>query len=281
MAQVASEPTIGAESAGLDLEGAAVEGRSPAQLFWRRFRKDRYAIAGATFIVLLAFLAWPGALILSKVLHHGPNQHFIYTGTTESGLPLGPSKHFWFGHDQLGQDLFIRIIYGARTSMEVAIVATGISVIIGVALGMVAGFPLVILIIAFANWTYIARIVRGQVLSLREKEFVESSYATGASDMRIMFREILPNVAMPIIVYSSLVIPANILFEAALSFLGVGVPILTPSWGKMISDATTGGLYQVAWWYMVFPGLFLFLTTFAFNLLGDGLRDALDPKTAK
>jgi len=330
MAQVASEPTVGAENADLGVEGggAAVVGRSPTQLFWRRFRRDRYAIAGLTFIGILVLLA-VGAPIIAKVIHHDPNQHFIYTGVAPNGLPLGPSKHFWFGHDQLGEDLFIRILYGARTSLIVAFVATGISVVIGIFLGLVAGFyrgwidtlisriidimmtlpilllalglsavcnsspkgclfgliqpglTLVILIIAFANWTYIARIVRGQVLSIREKEFVESSYAAGASDWRIMGREILPNVTMPIIVYSSLVIPANILFEAALSYLGVGLPQTTSSWGQMISSATTGGLYLFAPWFMIFPGLFLFLTTFAFNLLGDGLRDALDPKTAK
>ncbi len=384
MAQVASEAKVGAGEAEILADGAGeVIGRSPTQLFWRRFRRDRYAIAGLTFIIILAALAL-GAPVFAKLTSHGANEHFIYTGTAPDGLPLGPSTKFWFGHDQLGQDLFIRVLYGARTSMAVAIFATGVSVVIGIILGLIAGFyrgwvdtlvsriidimmtlpilllalglaavcasspkgclgghlhvtgtpglvmwvvaaafaalglyrigrhhagsgvmlllvaagfalthfrvavpsiqpglTLVILIIAFANWTYIARIVRGQVLSLREKEFVESSYATGATDIRIMLREILPNVAMPIIVYSSLVIPANILFEAALSYLGVGVPITTPSWGAMISDATTGGLYLFAWWFMVFPGLFLFLTTFAFNLLGDGLRDALDPKTAK
>ena len=363
--------------------GGEVVGRSPGELIWRRLRQDRYAIAGATFILLLTLCAVFAGLF-AHLTGHGQAQQFIFSGTAPDGIPYGASKTFWFGHDTLGRDLFVRVLYGARTSLEVAIGATGISMVIGVILGLVAGYyrgwvdtlvsrsidvmmslpilllaiglaavcgadpkgclggtlqvtgtpglilwglalvfvgvglflrqrnegiggtglivlglivavihlpiplpsiqpglPLVIGIIAFVNWTYIARIIRGQVLSLREKEFVEASYSTGASDWRIMMRELLPNLAMPIIVYSTLIIPTNILFEAGLSFLGVGIDPATPSWGRMISDATFGGIYQFAPWLMIFPGLFLFLTTFAFNLLGDGLRDALDPKTAK
>jgi ABC-type dipeptide/oligopeptide/nickel transport system permease subunit len=136
---------------------------------------------------------------------------------------------------------------------------------------------LLIIIIGFFSSPYFGRIIRGQVLSLREKEFTEAARSLGASNWRIMSREILPNVAAPIIVYTTLIIPSNILFEAALSFLGVGVPQETPSWGRMLSDAS--GIFTVAWWMMFFPGLFLFLTTLAFNLVGDGLRDALDPRT--
>ena len=140
------------------------------------------------------------------------------------------------------------------------------------------GLSLVIFVIALVNWTYIGRIVRGQVLTLREREFVEASRALGATNTRIMFRELLPNLAAPIIVYSTLIIPANILFEAALSFLGVGIPQSTPSLGRMLAEASSGQLFTVAWWMMVFPGIFLVLLTLAFNLLGDGLRDALDPR---
>ncbi|HEX5947980.1 MAG TPA: ABC transporter permease, partial [Actinomycetota bacterium] len=142
------------------------------------------------------------------------------------------------------------------------------------------GLLLVSYIIALFTWPYIARIVRGQVLSLREKEFVEAARAQGAGESRTIFREILPNVTAPIIVYTTLIIPSNILFEAGLSFLGIGVKPGTASWGKMLADAG-GGIFTVAWWMMLFPGLFLFLTTLAFNLVGDGLRDALDPKTAR
>jgi peptide/nickel transport system permease protein len=139
------------------------------------------------------------------------------------------------------------------------------------------GLGVIIFLIALANWTYVFRIVRGLVLSLREREFVEASRALGASDARIMFREILPNLVAPIIVYSSLLIPQNILFEAALSFLGVGVRPPTASWGQMIAAATP--IFNTAWWYMLFPGIALLLTVLAFNLLGDGLQDALNPRT--
>jgi ABC-type dipeptide/oligopeptide/nickel transport system permease subunit len=141
------------------------------------------------------------------------------------------------------------------------------------------GLTVVIFVIAFVNWTYVARIVRGQVLSLREKEFVDAARSLGASNRRIIFREILPNLAAPIIVYGSLLIPQNILFEAALSFLGVGVQPPNASWGQMLADATT--IFNSAWWYMVFPGLALLLTVLAFNLVGDGLQDALHPKAAR
>jgi len=124
-----------------------------------------------------------------------------------------------------------------------------------------------------------ARIVRGQTLTLRNREFIEAARSLGSGNMRIMFREILPNLAAPIIVYSTLIIPSNILFEAALSFLGVGIPQTTPSWGRMLSDAQP--VFTAAPWMMLFPGAALLLTTLAFNLVGDGLRDALDPRTGR
>jgi peptide/nickel transport system permease protein len=258
---------------------------------------------------------------------HGPNQLFRET-LDEIGLPtVGPSGDFFFGVDVSGRDVFVRTVYGARTSVSVAMLATGFAVTIGIILGSLAGFhgrwvdtlisriidlilslpvlllaigiaatctvtaegclggliepgiTLVTFIIALFTWPYIARIVRGQVLSIREKEFIESARSLGAGSVRIMFREILPNLAAPLIVYSTLIIPANILFEAALSFLGVGIPQDTPSWGRMIADGAGNQLYTVAWWMLVFPGMALVLTTLAFNLVGDGLRDALDPRT--
>lgn len=318
--------------------GTQVEGRTPWQLFWRRFRQDKFAIAGCVFIVLVSLLAIFAPWISKNLVHRGPNDLFIYETLDEYGLPIGPTfdsveiegeqrPGFWFGADQAGRDLFVRVMYGARTSLIVALLATGLAVVIGVTVGMVAGFyrgkidtflmrltdvvlslpilllalglvaacglqkegclggflkpglPLVSYIIGLFSWPYIARIIRGQVFSLREKEFVEAARAQGASNMRIMTREILPNVVAPIVVYSTLIIPINVLFEAALSYLGVGVPATTPSWGRMLSEASS--IFTAAWWMMVFPGLFLFATTFAFNLMGDGLRDALDPKTAK
>jgi len=139
------------------------------------------------------------------------------------------------------------------------------------------GLTLVIVIIALFTWPYVARLVRGNALSLREREFVEASRSLGAGNIRIMFREILPNLISPIIVYASLLIPASILFEAYLSFLGLGVPDDTPSWGNMVSESLEN--FDVVWWLWLFPGLFLLFTVLAFNLLGDGLRDALDPRT--
>jgi peptide/nickel transport system permease protein len=141
------------------------------------------------------------------------------------------------------------------------------------------GLPVVIFIIALAGVPYMARIIRGQVLSLREKEFVEAAMSLGASDSRIIFRHILPNLVAPIIVYTTLIIPTNILFEAALSFLGVGVQPPTASWGSMIADAIE--IFDTAWWYMTFPGVALLLTVLAFNLVGDGLQDALNPRTGR
>ena len=134
-----------------------------------------------------------------------------------------------------------------------------------------------IFVIGFFAWPYMGRIIRGQTLSLREREFVDAARSLGARAPYILFRELLPNLVAPILVYSTLLIPTNILFEAALSYLGVGVPQSTPSWGRMLADATAGSLFTYAWWMMLFPGIFLILAVVSFNLVGDGLRDALGP----
>jgi peptide/nickel transport system permease protein len=328
MAQVASDSVADQALEVAGTPGVEVVGRTPWQIFWARFRKDRIAIAGALFIFFLILVAVFAGPLTKALVHHDKNQLFD-SMTDEIGLPRGPTAQFWFGADSAGRDVFVRTLYGAQTSLFVAFIATGISVIIGVSLGMIAGYRrgwidtlisraidvvmslpillfaigiaaacsitakgcigglvqpgiiLVTLIIGFVNWTYIGRIVRGQVFSLREREFVEAAQSLGASNRRIMFREILPNLAAPIIVYATLIIPSNILFEASLSFLGVGIPQTTPSWGRMLSDASSSQLFTVAWWLMFFPGLFLLLTTLAFNLVGDGLRDALDPRTGR
>jgi peptide/nickel transport system permease protein len=299
-------------------------GRTPWQLFWRRFKRDRVALAGGIIIIFLIALAIL-APVIAKLAGHGPNELFD-NATNEFGLPIGPSSKFWFGADRPGRDVFVRTVYGARTSLTVAFVATGLATLIGVTLGVVAGYfkgvtdtlisrfidmilslplllfalgisaacsisktgclaglirpglRLVVSVIALFTWPYIARIVRGQVLSLREREFIEASRSMGAGGLRIMRVEILPNLAAPIIVYTTLIIPSNILFEAALSFLGVGIPQTTPSWGRMLADASNSQLFTYAWWMMLFPGIFLLMTTLAFNLVGDGLRDALDPQ---
>jgi peptide/nickel transport system permease protein len=321
----AAEILSGAD-AGLELieSGAEIAARSPLQLFWRRFRRDRVAQTAAGFILLLVVVAIFAPLVVKLFGLPGPyKQNPNLTGPF--GEPLGPSGAHPFGVDQLGEDVASRVIYGARVSLEVGVIGTAIATTIGVVLGLIAGYyrgwidsvisflinvtlsiptlllglgigaacavrgcvggaiqpgvGVIIFLIAFATWSYFARIVRGLVLSLREREFVEAARALGASDLRIMFREILPNLVAPIIVYATLQIPLNILIEAALSFLGVGVRPPTASWGQMIAAATP--TFNTAWWWMVFPGAALLLTVLAFNLLGDGLRDALNPRTAR
>jgi peptide/nickel transport system permease protein len=296
--------------------GVVIEARSPRQLFWIRFKQDKLAIAGAVAIVLMVLMAIL-ASFWAHVVGHPFDKIYIRTRTDSFGIPLGPNSHFWFGSDDLGRDLFVRVLYGARVSLRVAFIATGFEMVIGVLAGLVTGFRrgwidtvisrimdlvlsipflllgialavavgpsegLVVFLISFFGWPYIARIVRGQVLSLRESQFVEAAQSLGASSAWIMFREILPNLIAPILIYSTLIIPVNILGEAGLSFLGVGIQEPQASWGKMLSSATDYVANGVAWWYMAFPGIALFITVLGFNLLGDGLRDALDPRTGR
>jgi ABC-type dipeptide/oligopeptide/nickel transport system permease subunit len=305
--------------------GGEVTARSPMQLFWRRFRHDRVAIASMIFIgllILVAILAGPIVSLLGLGNPNAPNVNALDI----FGQPTGPTGSHPFGVDEIGRDVLARTIYGSRISLEVAFISTSVAVIIGVVVGTAAGYfrgwvdtalsrimdialafpillmaigiasactlgkgclgglitpgvPTLIVVIAITTWPYIGRIIRGQVLSLREKEFVESARSLGSSDVRIMGKEILPNLVAPIIVYTSLVLPQNILYEAALSFLGVGVQPPTASWGQMISEASQR--FDSAWWYMVFPGAALVLTVLAFNLVGDGLQDALNPKSGR
>ena len=293
-------------------EGKAIEGRSPWLLGWQRLRRDRVAMISLIIIgliVLMAILA-PLAAMLTG---HPPNEQYRQTGLTPDGLPKGPSSQFWLGTDDLGRDILVRIAYGSRVSLLVGVVSTGIAVSLGVVIGLAAGFfggvvdtvlarlvdvaltmpfllvaialvsitgpslTITILVIGFFSWASVARIVRGQVLSLREREFVEAARSLGASDPRIMFVDILPNVLAPIIVYTTLLIPVVIVTEAALSYLGLGLPPPTADWGGMISDGQQ--YYTTAWWFIIFPGIALLLTTLAFNLFGDGVRDAFDPRS--
>ena len=368
-----------------------IAARSPLALFWRRLRRDKVALLALAFIVLLIVVAIFAGQIVKLFGAHPPNAQNS-DALDSFGSAAAPGHGYIMGTDALGRDVFSRTIYGARISLATAFLATGLIVVIGVTLGMIAGYyrgfvdtalsrsmdvvlafpvlllalglgaacslkgcltadsvgrdlfifalvillipvigavisqlrgrpgfrgltgsdwvlrlapgvvfllaaiifsfvlssnatliqpglPVVIFVITLAGWPYMARIIRGQVLSLREKEFVEAARSLGASDARIIFRHILPNLVAPIIVYTTLLIPTNILFEAALSFLGVGVQPPTASWGAMIADAIA--IFDTAWWYMTFPGVALLLTVLAFNLIGDGLQDALNPRTGR
>jgi ABC-type dipeptide/oligopeptide/nickel transport system permease subunit len=293
------------------LPPAGIEGRSPWVLAWQRLRRDRVAMLSLAVIVVIVLMA-VCAPLATTLTGHPPNEQYRTVGLTPDGLPRGPSGMFWLGTDDLGRDILVRIAYGARVSLLVGVVSTALTVTVGVALGLAAGYlgglvdtllarlidvvlsvpfllvaialvsitgpslTVTILVIGFFSWASVARIVRGQVLSLREREFVESARSLGASDVRIMTVDILPNVMAPVIVYASLLIPVVIVVEATLSFLGLGLAPPTADWGGMISEAQN--YYTTAWWFIIFPGAALLITTIAFNLLGDGVRDAFDPR---
>jgi peptide/nickel transport system permease protein len=334
---VAEDRFIGSDEESPDpASGGAVKARGYWEQVWIRFRRDRLAIASIFFIVLLLFAAFPGAYIAEKLLGHGPNQLF-FDGVDERLVPVGPWSYvsdpqtgektlLILGADgSLGRDEFLRLLYGARASLEVAVLSTIGVVSIGVVLGATAGyfrgatdtiisrvidvtmaFPGTLFIIALAatagerlnavtlgflapgvvtlvlvfvvfGWFFIARIVRAQVLSLREKEFVEAARMIGASDARIIRSHLLPHLIAPIIVYSTLVVAGYVIAEAGLSFLNLGIKLPTASWGNLLSTAPE--YYTSQPWLMIWPGLAVLLTTLAFNLLGDGLRDAFDPRS--
>ena len=304
---------------------------------WKRFKRDKVAVGSIFFLVLLVLISWPGVWIAEQIIGHGPNDIFV-DGIDDGGLPVGPgsrvidfetgeSEILLLGADStLGRDLFLRLLYGGRVSLQVAVISTINVMIIGVFLGAVAGyyrglvdtgisrlieitmaFPALLFAIALAStagtrlndvtlggvlgegvltlvlvftvfgWYYPARIIRAKVLSLREKEFVEAALMTGASHRRIIRSHLLPHLVAPIIVYSTLIVAAYILGEAALSFLGVGIQLPTASWGNLLARAPD--YYTTLPLIMIWPGLLVVLTTLAFNLLGDGLRDAFDPRS--
>lgn len=288
--------------------------RGPWQLAWTRLRRDRVAIGSSAVIILIALLAI-FAPVVAALVGHGPDAQYRTTGLSPDGIPIGPNSTFLFGTDNLGRDVLVRVVYGARISLLVGVVATLIAITVGVVIGLVAGYfgrtvdtvlarfmdvvlslpylvfalalvsiagpslGISIAVIAFFSWASVGRIVRGQVMSIKEKEFIQAARSLGASNFRIMFVDILPNVLAPVIVYATLLIPMSIVFESTLSFLGIGVVAPTPTWGNMLSDALQ--FYNVAWWFVAFPGLALLVTTLAFNLLGDSVRDAFDPRGAE
>ena len=306
-------------------------GRSPGQLVWSRLRRDRTAMISGAVLLVLVLLALAAPLV-QRLYGVSPGEQFgdLLDAT---GMPLGyaggVSGGHWFGLEPgLGRDIFIRMIFGVRTSLLIALGSAVVTATIGVVLGIVSGFlggvvdsvimwftdvalamPFLIfalavvptfslrfygprdavptwfaittLIVVFAafGWTGTARLVRGQVVSLREREFVEAARASGAGVGHMLFRELLPNIWAPILVSFSLAVPAYVTGEAALSFLGVGLPESVPSFGRMIYRSIDYLQTDAA--YVFFPGITIFALVLAFNLFGDALRDALDPKSSR
>jgi peptide/nickel transport system permease protein len=327
---------------GAEFGGAEeVRARGYWELVWRRFRRDKVAIASGIFIIFLIFVAFAGAPIAKHYVGHGPDEIFTGTAAVDSVslLPANPWTHIdnyytnkqdilvLGGANRLGQDEFLRLLYGARVSLEVALLSTLGVMIIGVILGSIAGyfrgpidtiisrvtevtmaFPLLLFIVALAatvgpqldaitlgglfpkgvvtlvliysifGWYYPARIMRAQVLSIREKEYIEAARMIGASDARIIRSHVLPHLIGPMIVYSTLIVASYVLFEAGLSFLGLGIKPPTASWGNLLASAPE--YYTTRPLLMIWPGLAVLLTTLAFNLLGDGLRDSFDPRAS-
>ena len=287
------------------LEGLEVKSLTQWQLARRKFFQHRLAMTSLVILVFI-FLAALFAEFVAPYPFDAPN-------VPDRSLPPTLEGFHIFGTDKIGRDYFSRTLYGTRTSMYVAFIVAGVSTVVGIIVGGIAGYyggkvdnilmrvtdlfltlpflaillvlssflgagnPIrVAFILAFLLWTSLARIVRGEFLSLREKEFVEAAKVLGASDNRIIFRHILPNIAGPIIVNATLIVATAILIEAALSFLGFGIQPPFPALGKLIADGQDALTTQ--WWLATFPGLTIILIALCINFIGDGLRDALDPK---
>jgi peptide/nickel transport system permease protein len=269
---------------------------------WRHFRRNQLALGGGVVVLLLGL----AALFAPVLAPYDPAAYDV------KQILLPPSPAHWFGTDQLGRDVFSRMLFGARISMSVGFVSVGIAVAIGTLIGTLAAyyggradellmrfvdlmlnFPrffllltliaflrpsiwVIMAVIGFTGWMGLARLVRGEILSLKEREFVLSARALGAVDRRIMLRHILPNSLVPILVSATLGVAGAILAESGLSFLGLGVQPPTPSWGNILIDGKAN--IEIAWWLSVFPGMAILVTVLAYNLLGEGLRDALDPR---
>jgi len=269
---------------------------------WRQLRKNRLALAGGAVVILLGAVAVCAPLLAP----YDPAAYDV------KQILLAPGPQHWFGTDQLGRDVLSRMLYGARISMAVGFVSVGIAVLLGTLIGTLAGyyggrvdellmrfvdlmlnFPrlfllltliallrpsiwVIMAVIGFTGWMGLARLVRGEILSLREREFVQGARALGAADARIMVKHILPNALVPVLVSATLGVAGAILTESGLSFLGLGVQPPTPSWGNILIDGKAN--IEIAWWLSAFPGLAILATVLAYNLLGEGLRDALDPR---
>ena len=300
----------GEAAAGYLSESLMIEQQSLGGEVWRRFRRDKFAMVGLAAIIIIIILL---AVFAPWIAPHNPLTQYD-DGITMQGMPVGSSAKFPLGTDTLGRDMLSRILYGARVSLFIGIVANGFALLLGVVFGLSAGyfkggtetlimrmtdvmmaFPILLLAIALSTtvfskggvwllvvvitivyWTPMTRVIHGEVLSIREKEFVDAARLTGATNRRILFRHILPHLVAPIIVYTSLGIATTIVFEATLSYIGVGVQPPTPSWGQMISMGQD--YYYTAPQLVIYPGLAIVITVLAFNLVGDGLRDAFDPQ---
>lgn len=273
---------------------------------WRKFFRNRLALAGTVVILLIV----AGGLGAPWFAPFDPHEQF-FDGLTLEGAPLPPNEKFWMGTDLLGRDLFSRLLYGARTSLIIGVVANGAAVTIGTLLGLVAGyvrgwlgsaimrftdlmmaFPalllaialaaifspslwIVALVIALVNWVQIARVIYTQTTSLATREYIEATRALGANWPRLLFVHVLPHLMPTILVWSTLGIATTVLLEATLSFLGIGVRPPTPSWGGIIFESQS--YFLDAPWLVFFPGVAVLLMALSFNLVGDALRDALDP----
>lgn len=285
-------------------KAASAQGDSQWRIASRHFRKSRLALAGLFILVLLYLIALLAPLI-------APFDPIAQENVLQTSY-LEPSAEHWLGTDRFGRDILTRILYGARISLAIGFVATAISVTLGTLLGAIAGFfggkidglimrftdlvlafprlillimivalfspsiAVIITVLGLTQWPNTTRIVRGDVLSLREREFIQAAHALGFGRWRIILRHLIPNVLAPVIVTATLGIGNTIVLEAGLSFLGMGVQPPTPSWGNMIADGREN--LTGAWWVATFPGLTIVTTVLAFNLVGDGLRDALDPR---
>ena len=272
----------------------------------RRLLRRKLAFAAMLIILLIA----GAALFAPFIAPYNPNEQLM-NGLSVQGSPLPPSSHYLLGTDLLGRDLLSRLIYGARTSLIIGILANGVAVLIGTFLGLLAGFLrgrtgslimrftdlmmafpalllaitlasifspslfIVALVIAMVNWVQVARVIYTQTISISEREFIEASRSLGASTPRILFKHLLPHLLPTILVWATLGIATTVLLEATLSFLGIGVRPPTPSWGNIIFENQT--YFSTAPWLVFLPGLAIIMLALAFNLLGDALRDELDP----
>jgi peptide/nickel transport system permease protein len=277
---------------------------------WNRFWRDPVVMFALVVVIVLVVMA----VFAPQLAPKNPDLNFP-EGLSDAGAPIAPNSSFWFGTDLLGRDLFSRILYGARVSLLIGVLANGAAVLIGVFVGLVAGFVggwlgtllmrftdlmtafpvlllaialtailtpslwIVALVIALLNWVSLARVVYGQVLGLKSREYVTAAESLGASQTRVLLRHVLPGLLPTAVVWGTLGISTSVMLEATLSFLGVGVQPPTPSWGGIINESQS--YFTLAPWLVAFPGVMILLTALSFNLLGEGLREAIDPSSKR